>query len=349
MNLLALVAAAALCAAPPTSELLTPRFRIVHTEAAQGGARVLAEQIEGLRTHMVSVLGRDWDGTTEIRLGLGRDELDALSLAGPVPSWAEALAWPDANVVLVDARTLTKSDGHVTLRHELLHVALGRMGKDWPRWFHEGLAQVLNGERRYSFDHYTTLAGAVKRDRVFRFDDLAVRFPDRPDDVQVAYAQSAAFVAFLLERHAPAQLGALFEATSTGLGFELAFARAFKTTVTLEERAFVAELPSRYPLWPIITLGSTLWALAAGLVIVGYGVRRRRVLARRAEEAAREVAEDAARRILAAEQARLLGPLAPPPEPEPWETPPDGERPAQDGSPPAADGAAAATGKPTLH
>lgn len=298
--------AVALLALPPTAELNTARFRIVHTQAATGAARVLAEQIEPLRDQLQQVLGRDWDGTTEIRLGMGRAEYEAQALPGGTPpSWAVALAYPDSNLILVNAHSLVQADGQRTLRHELVHVALGRLGHNWPRWFHEGLAQLVTGEQRYSVTHYATLARAVNLDRVFRFEDLADGFPDLPADVEIAYAQSVAFVAWLHEKHGQQGFGALVDGVRAGEPFETAFGKAFHTSLSLEEKAFLAELPGRYPLWPVIATGTTMWVALAAMVVWAYFRRRRIVLALRAEQAAEEAADDAAARILAAEQAAL--------------------------------------------
>jgi hypothetical protein len=217
--------------------------------------------------------------------------------------------------MLIEAQSLVKDDGQQTLRHELVHIALGRLGRSWPHWFQEGLAQHLTGERRFSIESYTTLARAVAGDRIFRLDDLAQGFPERPSDVEVAYAESAAFVAFLYERHPSEQFGALVDGVGRGETFEIAFAKAFHTSLNLEERNFQADLPGRYPFWPIVTTGTSLWVFASMLVVVGYVRRRRAVLLKRAEQAAAEAADDAAARILAAEEARTLEeppPAAPP-------------------------------------
>jgi hypothetical protein len=137
--LLSVLAAAIFSAATPaTVELRTERFKIVHTERAADAAKVLANELERRRDEVREVLGRDWGGVTEVRLGWGRAEFEALALAEePVPSWAVALAWPEHNVMLIEAQSLAKNDGQETLRHELVHIALGRLGHGWPRWFQE--------------------------------------------------------------------------------------------------------------------------------------------------------------------------------------------------------------------
>ncbi|HSP78061.1 MAG TPA: hypothetical protein VLQ93_06005, partial [Myxococcaceae bacterium] len=68
-----------------TGELETPRFRILYTAKSQGAARELAKSIESVRDAFMGVLGRDWPGVTEIRVGVGRPEFEALALPGGEP------------------------------------------------------------------------------------------------------------------------------------------------------------------------------------------------------------------------------------------------------------------------
>lgn len=264
-------------AALATHELRTPRFRIVATERASGAARYLAGEIEGLRDEVAEAIGRDWPGVTEVRVGFGREEYEALALPGGAPpAWAVALAYPGHNIVLVEARSLTRGDGQQTLRHELVHVGLGQLGRGWPRWFQEGLAQQLTGEREYRFEHFTTLARAVARDEVYRFDDLAADFPSRPSEVEVAYAQSAAFISFLRERHGKESFGVLIDRVGAGDAFETAFGVAFHSPLSAEERLFRDELPLRFPWWPLLLSGGTvLWVLMSLLTVAAWARRRR--------------------------------------------------------------------------
>jgi hypothetical protein len=283
---------------PSTRELHTARFRVVHTPRAAAAAQRLAPQLEGLRDELRATIGRDWPETTEVRVAFGREEFEALAL-GPAPSWAVALAWPEQNVMLVEAHSLVAGEGHHTLRHELVHVALGRLGSGWPRWFQEGLAQSLTGERAYRFSQYETLARAVGAQRIFSLADLTAGFPERPADVEIAYAQSLAFVEFLRERHGPEAFGQLIDEVGRGTHFELALAHAFHTSLSVEEKAFLAELPHRYPWWPLLFGGGTVvWALMAGLVVFAWLRRQRDLAAWHRAQLEVERREDAAYALL---------------------------------------------------
>jgi hypothetical protein len=283
-----------------TSELHTARFRIVHTARAKGAAEYLARDLEAVRDDIAALLGRDWPGVTEIRVGFGREEYEALALpGGRPPSWAVALAYPGKNVVLVEAHSLVEGEGPLTLRHELVHAALGQFGSVWPHWFQEGLAQELTGERKWHVQQVATLTRAVTQDRVFHFDDLAAHFPQYPDDVEIAYAQSAAFVEFLRDRHGSAAFQRLIDRVAGGDSFEKAFGVAFWVPLSMEEEAFRNELPRRYPWWPLLLSGGTLvWIGTSGLVVLAWVRRRRAVKALRAEQLRVESLHEAAKALL---------------------------------------------------
>jgi hypothetical protein len=275
-------------------EITTPRFRILYTRRSEVAARKLAEEIEPTRDYFSRVLSHDWPGITEIRLGLGREEFEELALPGRKPrGWAAAIAYPAENIILLEARSLTESDGNTKVRHELCHVALARLGGDWPAWFHEGLAKYLTGER-HSMSQYATLFRAVHQDRVFSFEDLSRGWPEEPSDVEIAYAQSVAFVDFLIERHGLAALHALIDGVAGGQPFETEFAKAFRSSLHLEETAWRQQLPSRYSWIPILTSTSTLWALLACICIAAFlrlsGQLRRRRTAMQVAESAAEIA-----------------------------------------------------------
>ncbi|HEX8540059.1 MAG TPA: peptidase MA family metallohydrolase [Cystobacter sp.] len=300
----------------------TPRFHILYTARSQESSRQLASGIESIRDAFVSVLGRDWPGTTEVRVGMGREEFEALALpGGEPPGWAVALAYPAHRIILLNAQTLAGPEGQVTLRHELAHVALGQLAPQWPRWFQEGLAQHLTGEN-LSMTHYAALFSAVAQEKVFRFEHLAEEWPDLPSDVEIAYAQSAAFVAWLSSHYGPEGMGRLVDEVATGQPFEQAFGKAFHTSLWVEEQAWREGLAARYGWLPLTTSTSLLWLL---IIVLGAGayLRLRTLKEQRLVEMdAREAAEEAAmREALEAELAQQRAALVPPELASPSEAP----------------------------
>jgi Peptidase MA superfamily len=291
-----------------TQVLFTPRFRIIHTARATGAALVLQRDLEAIADDIGKTLGRDWSGITEVRVGFGKEEYEALALPGAKPpSWAVALAYPAHNIVLVEAHALVNGEGPLTLRHELVHVALGQFGHDWPHWFQEGFAQAFTHERAWQLEQIATLTRAVTQERVFDFDDLTAHFPSRPEDVEIAYAQSVAFVEFLRDRHGATAFSRLIAREQGGDNFDKAFGVTFGVPLSMEEAAFKEELPRRYPWWPLLLSGGSLvWLTSAGLMVLAFVKRRRVVLALRAEQLRLEVLHEAAKALLAARPANDL-------------------------------------------
>ncbi|MCP3104999.1 hypothetical protein LZ198_39650 [Myxococcus sp. K15C18031901] len=364
--------------APPalvTGEVTTRRFRILHTAAAAVAAKDLAEQIEPVRDSFGTILGRDWPGVTEVRLGVGREEFEALALpGGKPPGWAVALAYPTHQIILLDALSLHAPDGQQTLRHELAHVALGQLAKGWPRWFQEGVAQNVTGER-FSITHYSALFRAVTQERVFHFEDLSSSWPDVPADVEIAYAQSAAFVAHLSARYGPVAMGQLVDGVRAGEPFETAFGKAFHTSLSVEEAGWRDGLAARYGWLPLTTSSAMLWLTASVLCVIAFVRRRSQKAHRLAEMTAQEAADEAALRLMLASQAAdastppglarsapendwsdwTISPAPSPPEhaegPAPTDSP-SGEfatGPEPTGSGPGDEHAERAPAKPTLH
>ncbi|QSQ16115.1 peptidase MA family metallohydrolase [Myxococcus landrumensis] len=364
-------------ARPPlvVGEVTTRRFRILHTEKAAGAAKVLATQIESVRDSFGRILGRDWTGVTEVRLGVGREEFEALALpGGRPPGWAVALAYPSHQIILLEAQSLNAPDGQQTLRHELAHVALGQLARGWPRWFQEGVAQNVTGER-FSLTHYSALFRAVTQERVFHFEDLSSAWPDLPADVEIAYAQSAAFVAHLSARYGPVAMRELVDGVSRGEPFETSFGKAFHTSLDVEETSWREGLAARYGWLPLTTSSALLWLTASVLCVAAYVRRRRQKAVRLAEMAAQEAADEAALRLMlvAQQQAPEAGSAPPgttplsqevywqgaPSEPEHPEVAPHAESssgeftvaPEHDSEPVDmdGDGSKARVPKPTLH
>jgi hypothetical protein len=280
----------------------TERFHLVASERAEAPARALGPELEQLRDEVRVLMCRDWPGRTEVRVALGREEYEAMAVPGShPPGWAVALAWPGLNVVLVDARTIATPEGQTTLRHELVHIALGRLGTDWPRWFQEGVAQMVTNERQFRTEHYSTMAVAIATDRLYDFEVLRDGFPERPQDVEVAYAQSAEFVSFLFKRHGPVAFGQLIEHVGQGVVFEEAFARAFHSSLTVEEADWRDDVALRYPWWPVLLgSGTALWAVSGILMAFAYVRRRRQVRSHRAQQLRIEQLEDTAVVLLGA-------------------------------------------------
>jgi hypothetical protein len=125
------------------------------------------------------------------------------------------------------------------VRHELVHELLDQYvapnGRAIPRWFHEGLAQHLAGD---------TYLRASEDDLVWRlgtrhlpsFGNLTTTFPDEPEALRVAYAQSFSYVSFLVREYGLDDLLAVARAADDFTSFSrVLVGRLGRSTYDLEE------------------------------------------------------------------------------------------------------------------
>ncbi len=116
----------------------------------------------------------------------------------------QGLAMLQANEIflLLDSMSLKPGqDLRTVVCHELVHILLhryaGPSGPYIPRWFHEGLAQVLSGEA-YLGANEEDIVFRVKTRTHLRLRQMRSRFPSNEEgSLKLAYAQSYSFVAFL--------------------------------------------------------------------------------------------------------------------------------------------------------
>ena len=108
-----------------------------------------------------------------------------------------ALATPRESVELMGTYNLAN-----VLRHEFTHtVTLAATENRIPHWFTEGLA-VYQEDTPRSFAWSELLADAIRHDRLFTLESIDWGFirPRRPQDRQMAYAQSEWMCEFIVER-----------------------------------------------------------------------------------------------------------------------------------------------------
>jgi len=283
---------AVLAAAPVAGEKTADGVTIQFTERAAGAAPAALGMVQaqkaGVQAQLERVLGQRWPRPITVRLGSGRAELEAL-MGGKPPQWAVALADPEHDTMFLDALQLTSPQGPTTVRHELVHLALGQLGR-FPRWFHEGFADLLSGEA-FNVEYYAVMYRGVHTDALPPFSKLAEGFPPHRDQAELAYAQSISFASFLADRHGAPAFDELFQRVREGDSFDVAFAKAFHATVDFEEGAWRKTLERRYGTIPLATAISLLWSCTALLCVLAFFRRRtekEKNLRRMDEEAALE-------------------------------------------------------------
>lgn len=251
--------------------------------AADDEVRTLRASQAQVWRRIVAELGVSISPELDIRVATNPEQMRRLVPPNTqqLPGYASGGAVPPAGVVLLtltEPESFMRADLSTTLAHELSHIALHRAvnGVNVPRWFSEGVAVQQSEES--SFARIRSLWEGTLRGNLVPFDALAVAFPANHADADLAYAESADFVGFMLagsdER---GRFRALLRELASGQVFGEAVQRAYHVDLGYMEREWRATLTQRFGRWPMLFMGLTsLWVLGAVLLVVGYARARAR-------------------------------------------------------------------------
>ncbi|HEX6245539.1 MAG TPA: peptidase MA family metallohydrolase, partial [Polyangiales bacterium] len=198
----------------------------------QAIAERLAAKLPGLLRKVADELRISPQQAVDVRVARGPREMARLAPVGaPPPDYAVGVAYPALGLVIlsvVDPQSWFPPNLDHVLTHELSHVLLHRAvgGRPLPLWFVEGFAVHQAGEQRLG--RIQTLWEAAVLDDVLSSHELSHHFPSRPNQVNLAYAESADLVEHLLRGERDrARLGELLIAVKAGQSFEQALLSAY--------------------------------------------------------------------------------------------------------------------------
>ncbi len=252
-----------------------PEDRPQLTRLARHGARSLPR--------LAQELGLPLGHTVHVALPTEQVQFRQLQPGAP-PHWADGTAWPQHGWIFLRHPRLRPPGAtplQTVLDHELVHVLMGRAfdPNRAPRWLDEGTAQVFAGE--LTPDTTRRLArGLIGRD-LYTLQELDWGFPRDRAGAQLAYAQSADFVAFFRAEYGDDAFRVLLRELSKGA--EIQGAVRVSTGLFLEDvdQAWRSRL-SR-PRLVLSALGAvdTVWFLTGvlgffGVIVVHIRQRRRR-------------------------------------------------------------------------
>lgn len=230
---------------------------------------------------VVEELGVEIDGALTIRIGRNPEEMAALAPEGhPPPAYASGVAYPHRGLILLTLsapETWQRPDIESVLVHELSHVALHRAvkGHRVPRWFSEGVA--IHQAREHNIDRIQVLWSGTASGRLVPMAQLSGAFPEQPHRVNLAYAQSADFVRWLLARDdGEARFREIIARLGRGQSFETALERTYSIPLVNLEIDWHDDLAERFKAWPLLFGSGGLWVLAALLILVAYVRRKQR-------------------------------------------------------------------------
>jgi hypothetical protein len=241
----------------------------------------LIDKVEGWKAKLADDFGQGvLMDPVEVRIARSWDDMAALAPRDiGVPPYASGVTYRSIRLVLLSL-TEPASGGEPTdletvFHHELAHVALedAVAGRHVPRWFNEGLA--IHESDEHPLLRTKALWDATLSRTILPLAELDRSFPERSDQVNVAYAESADVVRFLLRGGDRVRFAGLIERVRRGESFDRGITDAYGTDVRRLEYQWREECAKRYTFAPMLASGSFIWVLVFGVLVVGYRRRRR--------------------------------------------------------------------------
>lgn len=238
--------------------------------------------------YIESRLRCELDGRVQIFLTLTLQDFNMLT-RGRVPSWAGGVAYPRRGAVVLKT-PLFFGQGvpvEVLAAHELTHILIHKIVGDnyLPRWFEEGLCQVLSGETRHG--SLGRLGRAAVSDRLMglpRVDDvLGFSGPD----ADLAYAESRSAVAWLVERYGWETIVSLLRSVGKGTDFEDAFPAIIGVEYEYWQVEWIEYAKKKYSLAVLLDIDNLIWVfifMLGALAVTVVFIRRRLQFRRWLEE-----------------------------------------------------------------
>jgi hypothetical protein len=273
--------------------------------------QALVAQADEFKSKLTDELGQPVLDHVEVRIARTPEEMGSLAPIGvPPPTYAAGIAYSSIRLVLLTLQSPTSAEApdlEEVFRHELTHIAIddAALGHHVPRWFNEGLAIYESGELPWA--RTKALADASLSKTLLPLSELDQGFPADHFEVNIAYAESADFVRFLMRKTDKERFVSLVERLRKGQTFSAAAADAYGSDLRKLEFQWKEDLSRRFTVWPAVLGGSSLWVFVIGALVFGWVRKRRRaraILARWDREEKEAAAAELIRAHAAEEEPR---------------------------------------------
>lgn len=314
--ILAAFGPAPVCAAQLGDTLRSGPLTFVFAAEGRALARALAASVAPLPFLPDDIM----TGDPAVVVQLAPDEIAFDSLTGGrAPEWGAGVAFPSDGRIVLPAYVSRRGAVHElnrVLRHELAHVGLQRYVGDLqvPRWFTEGYSTWAAGQLDENAGWLLRLAFLTGR--APPLDSLTLDWPERTTDARIAYLLSASVVAYLYENGGDRVMRLFLERWREIGAFERSMFDTYGLGLVQLERYWSEYVRRRYGWLTFAAQSVVIWTFTALLVMVMFGIRRKRNRERLERLRAMELPDDPEYWV----HTRQAWPPDPrPPEPPPGE------------------------------
>lgn len=198
-----------------------------------------------------------------------------------IPDWAIGTAYPKGYTIILKKPDNIKfrfDDLEKVVLHEYVHIAIGDyLGETRaPRWLEEGIPTALSGERTLTASATIGIAGITGS--IIPFEKLDYAWPSSPSQADLAYAQSADFISWLMTKYGEQVTQQILQNLKETQDIDKTLIKVTGNPLSELEKIWLKE-KTRYYFWiPLLTGGLTIWFFASILLILGYRRKRKKSL-----------------------------------------------------------------------
>jgi hypothetical protein len=256
--------------------LETPPFQIRYAASEQIYAEELATLLQVNYESLSAQLHLALTEPVTVYFVSSQDDFDNLT-GNAIPHWGEGIADPMRNLIVLKSPGMTDNHSRFPklIRHELVHILIGQSVPEpqtLPKWFNEGMALIY--ARDAEFARGTAISRALLTDEMIPLDEIEHVLKFQQVKARLAYEQSYAFTAFLIEEYGERKLLDLLKRVMTGISFEQVFTDVYGMDQFDMELLWFEYLQKKYR-WRFLEEFETfLWILMPVLVILAVIIMR---------------------------------------------------------------------------
>jgi len=196
-----------------------------------------------------------------------------------LPHWANAVTLFPQKLVVIQTPDLSRTtlrDYRTTVIHELVHLLQGQSVplNLTPVWLNEGLAEFYAGEFDYS--ERVVLSRALFRRRLIPLNNLERVLTFSHPRAELAYAESAAAVEFLIDVYGTETIRAILRGMRDGSDFGKALEQTTGSEYADFQDHWRTYLAHKYNWIFLLDIQNILWLIIPGLAFLAFVSIRRR-------------------------------------------------------------------------
>ena len=247
----------------------TPRVVVRYHPDDEEHVQDLIDLVENARERFSSAAGMPVNTRVNVLAAPSDREFSRLT-RNMVPEWSSACAVPSENLIIVAVNSHDKPLDF-TIPHEVSHILLSSVSRyPVPRWFDEGLAMNIAGERTI-YDSFR-LARAAIFDTYIPLGRIDSVFTFHRDHVWLAYAESYAAVQWMIRTYGRSSLSITIQSLAH-MPFNRALIAGTDQSTTEFERLWLENAGKGYALTGLAD-DFLIWTiLLPGLFIIALGFR----------------------------------------------------------------------------